>query len=148
MSARAGTAPFTLNGAAMTSGLGTGLRSILNADTLVCLGVDGTSRWLHIREPLLASRPSSARTQSMTSSTRSIGVMRESSSNSLPPGTSGGTWVHGSIKTLDDPALERRFVEAQLRLADQLESDGVATPDVIHHAMLLRGQPPPGWQTS
>ena len=132
----------------MTSGLGTGLRSILNADTLVCLGVDGTSRWLHIREPLLAIK---AVLGADAVDDILDALDRGDEGGFLELVTSGDVWGHMGSRfdqTLDDPALERRFVEAQLRLAAQLESDGVATPDVIHHARLLRGQPPPGWQTS
>ncbi len=61
---------------------------------------------------------------------------------------SGEMWNHmGSLFDRDfkDPARNELFIRAQLQLADALQQHGVATDDVVHHAMLLRGEAPPGW---
>lgn len=55
--------------------------------------------------------------------------------------TSGDIWNHmGSLfdRCLSDPGLDRQFRQAQVRLADALESAGVATRDVNEWAALLR----------
>ena len=61
---------------------------------------------------------------------------------------SGEAWNH-MVSLFDrvfkDPEREELFVQAQLQLADSRQQRGVATDDVVHHAMLLRGEAPPGW---
>ena len=55
--------------------------------------------------------------------------------------TSGDMWNHmGSFfdRYLDDEALERDFSRAQIRLANELESAGVATTDVLEWAAILK----------
>jgi hypothetical protein len=59
----------------------------------------------------------------------------------LPRLTSGEVWNHmGSLfdGPLHDKQLDRRFREAQTRLADALEAAGVATADVSQWAAILR----------
>lgn len=55
--------------------------------------------------------------------------------------TSGDVWGHmGSLfdRSLRDRGIDLSFLRAQLGLADALGAAGVATPDVRHHASLIR----------
>ena len=55
--------------------------------------------------------------------------------------TGGGTWNHmGSFfdRSLPDRSLDLDFQRAQIRLADALHAEGVATADVLQWAQVLR----------